>query len=189
MSIQVKSAVAIGLLGLAAAAQATTAGVTVTGNTAGVTNAAFAADGFTPADFTDWQTNAGWWNGFGETITFKLDQSYHLSSATVTLDWNDVYRFYASTDGVSYTTLFTVSGLFDQSTVNSGQVTLPVTFAQTALAYQYVRVQALYGDGFNSVGEVSFSGTAAAVPEPTSLALMLGGIGIVGFVARRRIGR
>lgn len=190
MSVQLKSIAAAGLLGLAAAAHAVTPGVTVTGSTAGVTNAALAADGFSPANFTHWQTDAAWWTGAmvnaSDSITFKLDQAYHLSSAVVTLDWNDIYRFYASTDGVSYTPLFTVSGLFDQSTVTSGQVTMPVSFAQTALAYQYVRVQAIYGDTSYSVGEVGFGGVAAAVPEPSSLALLLGGAGLVGFVARRR---
>lgn len=191
MSIQFKSALAIGLLGLAAAAQAATPTVTVTGNTAGVNNAAAAADGFVPADWTQWQTNAAWWTGTGESITFTLDQGYHLSSATVTLDNNDIYRFYGSTDGVTFTSLFTVSGLFDQvgTSVNGGQVTMPVTFSQSASAYRYVRVQALFGDGAYSVGEVSFGGVAAVVPEPSSLALLLGGVGLVGFVARRRQNR
>ena len=126
---------------------------------------------------------------YDKGATFALDQAYHLSSATVTLDNNDVYRFYASTDGVSFTTLFTASGLFDQpagANVSAGQVTMPVSFAETATAYRYVRVQALLGDGAYSVGEVSFGGVAAVVPEPSSLALLLGGVGLVGFVARRR---
>lgn len=192
MTIQFKSAIAIGLLGLAAAAHATSPTVTVTGSTAGVTNAAAAADGFTPANSTQWQTTSAWWTSTSESITFTLDQAYHLSSATVTLDNNDVYRFYGSTDGVNYTTLFTVSGLFDQpsgTNVGFGQVTMPVTFAQTAIAYRYVRVQALFGDSAYGVGEVGFGGVAAAVPEPSSLALLLGGVGLVGFVARRRQNR
>ncbi len=192
MSVSLKSVVAIGLLGLAAAAQASTAGVTVVGSSAAVNNAAFAADGFTPANSTFWQSNAAWWNGSANTIDFKLDQAYQLSSATVTLDWNDVYRFSGSTDGVNYTTLFTTSGLFDQpvgANVGAGQVTLPVTFAQSADAFRFVRVQALYGDNSYSVGEVSFSGVAAAVPEPSSVALMLAGAGLLGAVARRRRAR
>lgn len=194
MSVQFKTTLAAALLGLAASAQAVTAGVTVNSSTAGVNNAAEAADGFTPANFTLWTTDSAWWMGgtvnAADTITFKLDQAYHLSAATVTLDWNDLYRFHASTDGVNYTQLFTSFGVTDQNVVNAGQVTMNVSFAQTALAYQYVRVQAIYGDGFYSVGEVSFSGTAAApVPEPSAVALMLGGIGLVGFVARRRRAR
>lgn len=190
MSHSFKSGLAMALLAAVGGAQATTAGVVVLASTPGVTTPGEAADGYTPPDFTLWTTDSASWSGATinatESITFKLDQAYHLSSAVVTLDWNDFYRFSVSTDGVSYTPLFTLSGLTDQTVVNSGQVTMTASFAATALAYQYVRVQAIFGDGFYSVGEVSFGGTAAAVPEPSAVALMLGGLGLVGFVARRR---
>lgn len=189
MSIQIKSAVAVALLGLAAAAQAVTPTITTTNPTGGVTGASFAADGITPANGTDWQASSGWWTGFTDSITFTFDKPYNLSSAVVTADWNDVYRFSVSTDGWSYTQLFVVSGLFSQpagSNVTFGQVTMPVTFAPTALAYRFVKVEAVYGDGLNSVGEVSFTGTTAPVPEPSTMAMLLGGVGLVGFLARRR---
>ncbi|MBL8276336.1 MAG: PEP-CTERM sorting domain-containing protein [Pelomonas sp.] len=188
MSALSKSVLAAGLLGLAVAAQATPT-VTVVANTAGVTNALAAADAFVPANSTPWQTTSAWWTGNAETITFQLDQAYFLSSAVITADWNDVYRFSASTDGVNFTQLFTVTGLADQpvnANVTFGQVTMPVSFAPTALAYSYIRVQAIAGDGSNAIGEVSFSGVAAPVPEPGTLAFMAAGVGILGFVARRR---
>ena len=180
--------IAAGLLGLAAAAHAVPTVVGVTGS-AGVTNAAAAADGFTPANGTTWNVTSAAWIGNADTITFKLDQAYHLSSAVITADWNDIYRFSVSTDGVNYTQLFTVSGLFDQpanTNVGFGQVTMPVSFAPTALAYQYLRAQAVLGDGSNAIGEVSFSGVAAAVPEPSTWAFMLAGVGVIGFVGSRR---
>lgn len=82
-----------------------------------------------------------------------------------------------------------MTGLADQpanANVSFGQVTMPVSFAPTALAYSYIRVQAIAGDGSNSIGEVRFSGVAAPIPEPGTWALMAAGAGMLGFIARRR---
>lgn len=180
--------IAAGLLALATSAHALPS-VTVLSSTAGVTNAAAAADNVVPPNFTVWNNLSGWWFGTGESITFKLDQPYYLSSATITADWNDVYRFSASTDGVNFVQVFTVTGLTDQplnANVNAGQVTMPVSFAQTAFAYSYIRVQAIAGDNSYSIGEVNFNGVAAPVPEPSTLAFMAAGVGMLGMLARRR---
>jgi len=188
MSTLSKTLAAVSLTGLMALAQAVPI-VTVVGSTAGVTNAAAAADGVVPANGTPWQTTSAWWTGNTATLTFQLDQAYFLSSAVITADWNDVYRFSASTDGVTFTQLFTVTGLVDQppsANVSFGQVTMPISFAPSALAYTFIRVQAIAGDGQNALGEVSFGGVAAPVPEPSTLAFMAAGVGLLGLVARRR---
>ena len=175
------------LWAVAATAQAAPQVVQVTA-TPSVVNAAAAADAFVPANGTVWTTSSAYWDNAG-SITFKLDQAYRLSALTVTADWNDIYRFSVSTNGVNFTQLVTVSGLFDQpagANVTAGQVTMPTSFAPTALAYQYVRVESVFGDTHYAIGEVSFAGTAAPVPEPSTLAFMAAGLGVVGFVARRR---
>lgn len=156
--------------------------------TAGVTHYPVAADGYAPPNFTPWQTDAAWWDTPNQSIVFAFDQAYQLSSALVTLDWNDVYKFEVSTDNVSYVQLFTTSGLWAQpanANVNAGQVTIPVSFALTANSYSYLRVSGVFGDGFYSVGEVSLQGVAV-VPEPGTLAMMLAGAGVIVLRMRRR---
>lgn len=170
------------------AAQATTVGLTQVSATPGISDAAAAIDGVTPADGTAWDAlSAHWSDSSAETLVYRFDQAYQLSSAVVTTDWNDVYKFEVSTDGSNYTTLFVASGLWGQqnSSVGWGQVTLPVSFALTALSYNYLRVTSVYGDGARSIGELSLQGVAA-VPEPETWALMGAGLGFVGLRSRRR---
>lgn len=184
-------AIAATLGALTAPALASGPSLSVFSATAGITNPGEAVDGFVPANWTDWTTDSAWWDTPGQALVLKFDQAYKLSSAVVTLDWNDVYRFQVSTDNVTYKTLFTTSGLWDQpdgADVTAGQVTMPVSFAATATAYSYLRITAIAGDGFASVGEVSLNGTPA-VPEPATLAMMLAGMGVVGLRMRQRRNR
>jgi hypothetical protein len=71
-------------------------------------------------------------------------------------------------------------------TVNGGMETFTPSVIATADFFRYARITGSFGDGYNSVGEVQFTGVAAVVPEPTTVALMLSGLGAVGLLARRR---
>lgn len=180
--------VAAAALSAGAGAQAATIDLTLLSATSGITNAAAVHDGVSPANGTDWQTDSGWWTDYSQSMVFQFDQAYQLSSAVVTMDWNDVYKFEVSTDGTQYTPLFVTSGLWNQqgSSIIWGQVTMPVSFAATAQAYSFLRVSGVYGDSAMSIGEISLQGVAAAVPEPESWALMAAGLGMAGLLARRR---
>ena len=169
----------------APAAQALSITPTPISFTGGVNTFTKAADGFTPADWTPWQVNSAWWDGAG-SITFQFS-ALKLSSAVVTVDWNDVYQFEVSNDNVNYLTLFTV-GPWLQNVVTAGQVTVPVNFAPTANAYTFLRVKNVYGDNLSAVGEITLNGTPA-VPEPATLAMMLAGVGVVGLRMRQRRSR
>jgi hypothetical protein len=183
------SFVRLALASMVAAAAPAAFAVTITPTpisfTGGVNTFQQAADGFTPANFTPWQTTSAWWDGPG-SITFQF-APMKLTSAVVTVDWNDVYQFDVSSDNVNYVTLFIV-GFWSQNVVNNGQVTLPVNFAPTANAYSFLRVKNVGGDNLSAVGEVSLTGTPA-VPEPATMALMLAGVGVVGLRMRQRRSR
>jgi len=176
---------AAALSSISFAAQAANVNIVDTTGTAGITNVAAATDGIIPPDFTEWTTDSAYWTGFGETLTLKFDQAYYLSSLTLTADWNDYYTVSVSTDDISYVDLGTYTGI--GSPVNFGQVTLPVALAPSPTAFSFAKVTAvLGGDGSNSVGEISFQGVTAAVPEPETYAMLLAGLGVVGFMGKRR---
>ncbi|MDT7834365.1 PEP-CTERM sorting domain-containing protein [Aquabacterium sp. OR-4] len=151
---------------------------------AGVVNAALAGDGLFPADSTYWQTQSAWWFGTTEAVTFSFDQAYSLSGVTLTVDNNDFYQVQISKDGLSWSQYVTI--LAFEGAVTGGQETFTPSVVTTGPGYKYARVVALFGDNAYSVGEVQFTGVSAAVPEPTSAALLLAGLVGVGFLAGRR---
>lgn len=152
--------------------------------TAGVTNAANAGDGVFPANGDDWNINAAFWQGTVDNVSFTFDKAYQITGLKLTVDNNDYYRVYLSTDGSTWETYHTV--LAFEGSVPDGVETFTPNLPATANFYRYARIAALAGDNLYGVGEVQFSGVAAAVPEPTTVALMLSGLGAVGLLARRR---
>jgi hypothetical protein len=156
---------------------------TVTG-TAGVNHSALAGDGIFPADGTEWTTSTAYWSGDNEAVTFKFDKAYQITGLKLNVDNNDFYFVSLSSDGADWHPYHAVMA-WDGS-VGGGVETFTPNVTATADFFRYARITASHGDGWNSVGEVQFTGVAAAVPEPTTLALMLSGLAGVGFLARRR---
>jgi len=154
-------------------------------------------DGVIPAQGTDWTSpnTVHWRDGEGVTgtvFTFAFSQLYTLKDVTLSVDNNDNYRVQSSVDGVTWSTLFRVvsgdgtvgSGLDTfSSTAGSSFYNEDIDFAPTLA--KYVRVYATGGDHAYSVGEVKMEGVAV-VPEPESLVLALAGVGVTGWVTRRR---
>ncbi len=156
----------------------------VTGS-AGIHNVAYAHDGvFSPAG-QDWQTDTAWWTGFAESIVFEFDQNYTVTGYNVSLDNNDSYEIYLSQDGVNWgLSNVSVSDIFvgaSEGSVGWGMDNFSGSLTPTLA--RYAKVIAVDGDALNSVGELQFT---AAVPEPETYALMLAGLGLLSFAARRR---
>lgn len=184
MTKAMKAALAAAMMMGAGAQAAGTVGYSLIEGTSGVTNPGLAGDGVFPADWAHWQTDSAWWEGTAEALTFTFDNTYAISGLKLTVDNNDFYRVQLSTNGTQWDNYDIV--LAFEGAVDSGQETFVRSVTTTAPVYKYARVFALTGDGLYSVGEVQFSGTAAAVPEPTTAALMFAGLAGVGLLARRR---
>lgn len=169
----------------AVGAQANVVITSVTG-TSGVNNAFRAADLDWPAFEQDWQDRTAWWYYNDESLDFTFDRPYQITGMTISVDNNDYYRVFLSTDGSTWDDYHTV--LAFEGAAGYGMDQFSPSKPATAQFYSYARVTALAGDGSNSVGELQFNGVAAPVPEPETLALMLGGIAALGLKLRRRAG-
>lgn len=129
-----------------------------------------------------------------EDISFSYD-SKHSGSASA----NELIQY--STDGLSFTDLVVFKSL-DTNFANGRLVDLSNIAAVNNQANLSIRIVSTFAPGGNVYAgttstygtsgtmrfdQVTFNGTAvSAVPEPTTYAMLLAGLGCVGFIARRR---
>lgn len=168
-------------------AQAATPPLASVACTAGVTGCGFALDGQFPPEGQWYQDATAWWTGFDDSVTYTLDSPLMVTGLTVSLDNNDSYVIEASTNGNDWTTLLFVGA--SSGTVGFGMDTFSTIAADpqydsnlvfTAGMASQIRITAVDGDTFNSVGELQVT----AVPEPGTWLLMAGGLAALGL--RRR---
>lgn len=159
--------------------------------TGGVVNCGYALDGHVPAEFGGWTDQTAYWSGMSDSVTVDFGAASFVSGLTISLDNNDSYLVEASLDGSHWSTMLTVHDY--QGTVWYGMDTFSTVVGHAqydagldfhAGSARYLRVSAFGGDTWNSVGEIGVGVTA--VPEPSSVALMLGGLALLAGAARRR---
>lgn len=132
-----------------------------------------------------WNTGSWWWdedpsvNATPLVTTIHLNQLYTIDSFSVQADDNDSYRL-EYWDGAAWQLGWDIptQPSFGLVTRNSGLLSSSITT-------DFLRFTATGGDNYYAVSEIQAFGVAA-VPEPSTYALMLGGLGMVGYLARRR---
>ena len=140
-----------------------------------------AEDGSYFLDLTGYQAG-GPFGGVTQTVATNPGQQYDLSfylGSRTDLYGGPPVSIQASAAGVSQT--FTDSASHDVSTWTLESFTFTATGTSTAIT-----LLGTAGDAYIGLDNVDLeAGAVAAVPEPGTYALMLAGLGIVGFMARR----
>lgn len=165
------------------------------GSTTLLTNGVFAA----PGSVYSGSTNV--WNVFSSpaTFTYNLGAVKHLDDAVFSVSGGNKYLFSYSTDGITFTNLFTVNAssipastgvMATLSTISGdGHYVSAIDFA--GVNAQYVRFSASFLPGDTQlkygISEVDFYGSdLRVVPAPPSAALL--GLGVLGLcLASRRL--
>lgn len=125
---------------------------------------------------------------FTDTFTFSLGStssaSFTIDELTLgsftSIDWDDTAAATLSGGGLGAPIVLGEAGLDSSFAFNDVVVTGPVTLTLKGMAT---------GTGIPGVispGTYSIAAVAAPIPEPETYALMLAGLGMVGFMAARR---
>lgn len=104
---------------------------------------------------------------------------------------SDAWKILGSNDGVNYTTIFTynqhgVSPWVTRLQVNEYDVDTDFSAPTAYSIFRYQSTSNVSG-GMHQISELEFFGNpVSAVPEPETYTMLLAGLGLMGFMVRRR---
>lgn len=131
---------------------------------------------------TRWDSGSVWWNGYdnpGNYAEINLGGLFTINSFVVQADDNDSYRIEYRVGSGSWQNAWDVPAVYTYGLVTRAT-------ALSAILADSLRFTATNGDGYYSVSEIQAFGVSAPVPEPETYAMLLVGLGLIGFMARCR---
>lgn len=142
-------------------------------------------DGVFVTQWQQWNIGTVFWNGSGggdsnNYIDIALNHQAVINSITLQADNNDDYLIQYRNGAGPWANLLTIS-----PPRNWGMSTASATLGAPVTADAF-RILSVGGDGYYSVSEFQAFGTVVAVPEPETYAMLLAGLGLMGFIARRK---
>lgn len=130
-----------------------------------------------------WNFGSVYWSGADTGLTITLSGAASINSLALQADNNDNYRIQYLDRGNVWHELITAQTNQTVGGLETYGGMLPAPVVATAFR--------IYGIGDNHYGVAEFQAIgnfvpAAPVPEPSTYAMLLGGLGLMGLVARRR---
>jgi hypothetical protein len=161
--------------------QTTTDGAWLHGGTGALTDGVIVTDPWVAVSNADGTGPYVGWIDTSPTITFHFASSVTIDSITLYVD-------NSNDGGVTAPSGVVVDGrTFENPSWDSATPSNTITLSGLDIVGDKVTLQLLDPTRWIFVSEIQFDGTlTSVVPEPASLALMLGGLGLVGWSARRR---
>ncbi|MDR2260248.1 MAG: PEP-CTERM sorting domain-containing protein [Azoarcus sp.] len=142
---------------------------------------------------TVWATNVEWISNIPSATNNDNPTSFHFYQTF------DLTGYDPTTAQLSFEVAW--DNLFNGFSLNGGQLTNPLSNTNPPFGFVPFSVSSGFVDGLNTIhfyvegdgvtdglafNVLSFTATALPIPEPGIGALLLGGIGIMGMIARRR---
>jgi len=141
-------------------------------------------DGIFRGMFTTWTQDTVFWDASAagaasNSIVVNLDKTYAINQLLIEADSNEFYE-------VQYRSGASWIPVWDANPVPAYGLQTRASPVFGPFVTDALRVVAIGGDGLYAVSELQAFGVAA-VPEPGTWAMLVAGLGMVGFFLRRRL--